>query len=138
MPSAGSSGGRESAARVARAVERGTTTLGVQLARSLYGRWRRMPAERRSRLEGLAADVRERALGSDRPSGDHGPGASGDRLPDAIVAAAKLDPEVSDIDVRDLRAELARELERLAGADIRAARGPGGVAGEKASGGGEA
>jgi hypothetical protein len=39
-------------------------------------------------------------------------------------------PDVSEIEVRDLRAELTRELDRLAGANIRASRGAGDVAGE--------
>jgi hypothetical protein len=39
-------------------------------------------------------------------------------------------PDVSEIEVRDLRAELARELERLSSADISASRGGGKLAGE--------
>ena len=45
-----------------RALERGATTLGVQVARSVQDRWRRMPAARRTKLQGLAANVREQAL----------------------------------------------------------------------------
>jgi len=37
-------------------------------------------------------------------------------------------PDVSEIEVRDLRAELARELDRLAEADISASRGTGKLA----------
>lgn len=37
------------------------------------------------------------------------------------------DRDVTEIAVRDLRAELARELERLSGADIRASRGSGAI-----------
>lgn len=82
-----------------RAFERGATTLGVQVARSLYDRWRRMPAA----------------------------------VPSVSEPAATVPSDVSDIEVRDLRAQLTRELERLANADIAASRGPGGVAGETAS-----
>ena len=42
-----------------------------------------------------------------------------------MVELAEADPEVSEIEVRDLREDLARELERLASADIRASRGRG-------------
>jgi hypothetical protein len=102
MPSNGKSGGQETAARALRALERGATTLGIQLARSLNDRWRRMPAERLTKLAGPAANVREQAL--DRP----------DERPD-----------VDEIEVRDLRADLTRELDRLADADIDASRGSG-------------
>lgn len=112
MPSAKNSGGPDSAARAVRAFERGATTLGVQVARSLYGRWRRASAGRPPSIEGPAADR---------------------RVAETIVAPARTEPEVSDVDVQDLRAELTRELERLANADISAARGPGAVAGETAS-----
>jgi len=36
--------------------------------------------------------------------------------------------DVSEIEVRDLRADLARELDRLAGAEISASRGSGKLA----------
>ncbi len=39
-----------------------TASLGFRVARGLYGRWRRMNAPERARLEGLADDVKERAL----------------------------------------------------------------------------
>jgi hypothetical protein len=96
MPSGGKSGGQDAAARAMRALERGATTLGAQVARSVQERWARMPADRREKLEALVPPR----------------------------------PDVSEIEVRDLRAELARELERLAGANISASRGTGKVAGE--------
>lgn len=74
-----------------RALERGATRLGAQVARSVQERWARMPAERRERLEALVPPR----------------------------------PDVSEIEVRDLRDELTRELDRLAGAQIRASQGAG-------------
>lgn len=52
------------------------------------------------------------------------------KVPAAAPSAAAKAEDVSAIEVRDLRAELARELERLAGADIRASRGSGKLADE--------
>ena len=132
MPPGGKSGGQDPAARARRTLERGATTLGIQVARSVYGRWRRMPAARRAKLEGLATDVKERALDlrgeSDQQAAGHEPREANEQLADAIVESAAADPGVSEIEVRDLRAELARELERLAEADIRASRGAGKLA----------
>jgi len=54
------------------------------------------------------------------------------RLPadrrDKLEALVPPRPDVSEVEVRDLRAELAHELERLAEADIRASRGTGKLA----------
>jgi hypothetical protein len=142
MPRAGQSGGQEPAARAVRALERGATTLGIQVARSVYSRWRRMPAARRAKLEGLAANVKERALDlrgePDQRSAGQELRVANEQLADAIVESAAADPEVTEIEVRDLRAELARELDRLADADIAASRGPGNVPGEAASADGQA
>ena len=95
-----------------RTLERAATTLGIQVARSIHSRWRRTPA-RRAQLERLVANV--------------------ERQP---VAPAAVDPDVGAIEVRDLRAELTRELDRLARADIGASRGSGKLAGERPSSGG--
>lgn len=127
MPEAQSSGG--GGERAVRAIERGATALGVAVARSLYGRWRRLPAERREQLERLAEGVKERALEA-RGEADERAAASdlraaNERFADAIVESARADPDVTDAEVRDLRADLARELDRLADADIKASRGPG-------------
>jgi hypothetical protein len=88
-------------------LERRATMLGIRVARSVHERWQRLPAPRRAKLEGLAASVKREAVEPTAPA-----------------------PEVTEIEVRDLRAELARELERLAGADISASRGSGKLAGE--------
>jgi hypothetical protein len=123
MASAGQDG-QDPTVRAMRALERGATTLGVQAARAIRGRWRRMPAARRARLEGLAADVRRRvAAGTADSARAHPvlPPAPAASPPDSALDAAEL--ELTEIEVRDLRAELARELERIAGADIGASRG---------------
>jgi hypothetical protein len=139
MAPAPGDGDRDPAARAVRALERGAATLGVQVARSLYGRWRRLPASRRQRLEQLAENVKARALDlrgePDPRSAGRELRDAGEQLADALVASARADPEVSDIEVRDLRAELARELERLADGEIRASRGPGKAAGGASAGG---
>jgi hypothetical protein len=92
-------------------IERGATQIGVAVARSLYGRWRQMPEVHRAKLERIAEDVKARAL-------------------DVRSEPAQLSgPEVTDVEVHDLRADLARELERLAGGEVKASRGSGNVAG---------
>ena len=105
-----------------------TVVLGVHVARSLYGRWRRMSGAARQALEPLAEDVKERALelrGVAEPiEAQRALREANERLVDAMVETAAADPEVSEIDVRELREDLARELERLASADIHASRGP--------------
>jgi hypothetical protein len=92
--------------------------MGFSVARSLHGRWRRLSEPARDRLEPLADDVRERALdlrGSADPDSDGQElGQASRRLADAMIDDAAGDPEVSEIEVRDLRSELARELSRLA------------------------
>ena len=106
-----------------------STLLGIRVARALHGRWRRMSASDRELLEPLADDVRRRALDL---RGEADPETAGRelrdanvKLADAMVESAQADPEVSESEVLLLREDLSRELERLAGAEIRAARGPG-------------
>jgi hypothetical protein len=101
-------------------------SMGVRVARTMHGRWRRMAAPERTRLQGLADDVRKRALdlrGSPEPGADRLAlqGAS-ERLAAAMVDSAQTDPEVSDIEVEELRSELARELGRLERSDVKASR----------------
>lgn len=89
-----------------------------------------MSPSRRAKFEQLAANVKERAV---EPRGE-----VADRPVDREVVVP-VDREVSEVEVHDLRADLARELERLADASIRARRGPGGsVAGGAASADGQA
>lgn len=109
------------------ALERGATALGVTVARSLYGRWRRMPAAHRAKIERIADDVKQRALDArgqaDQATAEQELRVANEKLVDAMVQSAEANPEVTEIEVRDLRADLARELERLAEGDIRASRG---------------
>lgn len=104
-----------------------TMVLGVHVARSLYGRWRRMSAGARQALEPLAEEVKERALdlrGVAEPAeAERELREANERLADAMVETAAADPDVSEPEVRELRNDLARELERLASAEIRASRG---------------
>jgi hypothetical protein len=101
--------------------------MGFRVARGLYGRWRRMNGPDRARLQGLADEVKERALelrGTPDPArAGQDLRQAGERLADAMVESAHADPEVSDDQVAELRGDLARELERLATADVSASRG---------------
>ncbi|HYI79470.1 MAG TPA: hypothetical protein VEW67_01255 [Thermoleophilaceae bacterium] len=111
MPSRANSGGNDAAARALRAFGRGATTLRGQVARSIAD-WHR-----------------RQAAGGPAPSTTQPPATS----PHTVAASptpVTADPGISEIEVSDLRAELARELERLAGADITASRGSGKLAGD--------
>lgn len=126
MASANQSPGSDPAERAMRALERGATAISITVARSLHSRWRRMPAAHREKLERIADDVKQRALDV---RGEQDPDAAGqelraanEKLADAMVASAKADPDVSEIAVRDLRDDLARELDRLAQGEVRASR----------------
>jgi hypothetical protein len=123
MPAGPNNANGDPAARAARALERGATALTTSVARSLYGRWRRMPAAQRERIERIADDVKGRP--APEPTA-------------ASAEPARIDRDVSEVEVRDLRDELARELERLVDADIEASRGPGSIAGETAPAEGQA
>ena len=120
----------DSAGKAVRIVEQGATAvLGVHVTRSLYGRWRRMSGAARQRLEPLAEDVKERALDLrglvDPSEAERDLRAANERLADAMVETAAADPEVSEVEVRELRDDLARELDRLERAEISASRGAG-------------
>jgi len=117
-----------SAGRAARIIEQGATALlGVRVARTLYGRWRRMSATARAQLEPLAEDVKERALNlrgaSDRDAASRELEQAGEPLAAAMVESAESDPDISEIEVSRLRTDLAMELDRMASAEIRASRG---------------
>jgi hypothetical protein len=100
--------------------------LGVRVARSLYGRWRVLPEADRLRIEPLAEDLKRRALdvrgAPDRERAGKDLRAANETFAAALVEAAEADPEIGADEVRELREELRRELERLAGADIKASR----------------
>jgi hypothetical protein len=132
MSPARDGGGADPAMRARRALERGATSLSIAVARSLHGRWQRMPAARRTKIEKIADDVKERALDMrgepDQAVAGQELQVASEKLADAMVQSAQADPDVSAVQVSDLRADLARELERLAEGDIRASRGSDGAA----------
>jgi hypothetical protein len=100
--------------------------LGVRVARSLYGRWRVLPEADRRRIEPLAEDLKQRALdlrgAPDRERAGEDLRAANETFAAALVETAEADPDMDAEEVRELRDELRRELERLAGADIKASR----------------
>ncbi len=125
----GAGGTLGTAGRAARIVEHGAAALlGVHVARSLYGRWRRLDDPDRTRLELLAEDVKSRALdlrgAADGQVAEQELRSANEALAAGMVELAEADPELSPNEVRGLRDDLARELERLASADITASRGP--------------
>jgi multidrug resistance efflux pump len=101
-----------------------TAALGVRVARSLYGRWHVPPEPERRRIENLAEDPKHKAVelrgASDAESVNEDLRAANATL--AAALAAEANPGVSENEVRELRDDLRRELERLAGADIKASR----------------
>ena len=100
--------------------------IGVRVARSLYGRWRVLPAADRDRIASFAEDAKEKALSvrgaEDRAVAEADLNAASQTLAAALVETAEADPEIGDDEVRELREDLRRELERLATADIKAWR----------------
>jgi hypothetical protein len=102
------------------------TTIGIRVARSLYARWRLLPEADRRRIEALAEDVKDRALAlrgtTDRTGAEADLHAANENFAAALVETAEADPEISADEVRELREDLRRELERIAGADIKAWR----------------
>jgi len=112
---------------VRKLVDGAAAVLGMQVARTLYSRWRRMTDPDRQRLEPLAEDLKRQALDL-RGHEDVG-GAQADlrhaneRLAAAMVETAEADPELGEVEVRALRDDLRHELARLASADIKASRG---------------
>jgi hypothetical protein len=112
------------------------SAIGVRVARSLYGRWRVLPAADRERIAAFAEDAKEKALSlrgsSDRAQAEADLRASTETLAAALVETAESDPDVAAEDVQQLRDDLRRELERLATADIKASRsGPDRTSGPK-------
>ena len=90
----------------------------IKLAHSLYRRWEGLKPGERDRLhdlaeraKGAALDVRGRA---DRDAAEAELRRVNEQLGGALADAAEADPDVSAADVAALRAELARELERVA------------------------
>ncbi|HYP48021.1 MAG TPA: hypothetical protein VEQ61_05235 [Thermoleophilaceae bacterium] len=100
--------------------------IGIRVARSLHDRWRVLPGAERERLEPLAREAKRRALelrGTlDRQAASQELRASSETLAAALLESAEKDPGMGAEEVRGLREELRSELERLAGADIKASR----------------
>ena len=100
--------------------------IGVRVARSLYGRWRLLPAADRERIAAFAEDAKEKALSvrgaSDPSQAQADLRDASETLAAALVETAESDPEIDGDEVAELREELRRELERLATADIKASR----------------
>lgn len=104
----------------------GFVSIPVRLARTLHSRWLRMGPDDRERLAPLARDARDRALDlrgtNDREAAERELKAANESLAAAIVASAEADPEVDEVEVAGLRADLRRELDRLAQADVKVTR----------------
>ncbi|HLM27389.1 MAG TPA: hypothetical protein VK304_10535 [Thermoleophilaceae bacterium] len=104
----------------------GFVSIPVRLARTLHTRWLRMGPDDRERLAPLARDARDRALDlrgtTEREQAERELNAANESLAAAIVASAEADPEIDEVEVASLRADLRRELDRLAQADVKASR----------------
>ena len=107
----------------------GAVTTAVRVARTLYARWRTLGPDQRERIAPFAEEAKERALelrgAMNRPAAERELSHANETLAAAIVETAEADPEVDELEVRRLREDLRRELDRLATADVRASRGPG-------------
>lgn len=107
--------------RLARAAERGAgAALMVKVAHSLYRRWELMAPAERERLTAVARQVKDRALDLrgkvDRPAAERELRDASGELATAIASSAESDPAMDTAELEQLRAELAEELQRLAGA----------------------
>jgi uncharacterized membrane protein YebE (DUF533 family) len=93
--------------------------LGIRVARSLYARWRKLAPAERLRLESLAEDAKRQALDlrgrADPAAAQRQLRSTSQTLAQALVESAEADPKVDELEVRRLREELRRELDRLAG-----------------------
>jgi hypothetical protein len=100
----------------------------IRVARSLYARWRALPRADRERIAPLAEDAKEKALSlrgaRDRTRAEADLRGASETLAAALVETAEADPEVDEEEVRRLREDLRRELERLDGAEVTASPGP--------------
>jgi hypothetical protein len=100
--------------------------LRVRVARALYGRWRALAPAAREALAPLAEDAKRKALeargAADQREAEEDLNAASETLAAAIVESAEADPEVDELEVRRLREDLRRELERLSSAEIKASR----------------
>jgi hypothetical protein len=98
--------------------------VGIRLARTLHSRWRSLPSADRERIAPLAEDAKRQALDL-RGAGDLEQAArelraANETLAAALVESAEADPELDAIEVKRLREDLRRELERLASGEVKA------------------
>jgi hypothetical protein len=100
----------------------------IRVARGLYSRWRVLPEADRARIAPLAEIAKDKALSlrgaADRQRAEAELRGASETLAAALVESAEADPEVDAEEVRQLRDDLRRELDRLASADIKASRIP--------------
>jgi hypothetical protein len=103
-----------------------TAAIGIRVARSLYARWRTLPDPDRRQIQPLAEDMKAKALdvrgAGDRKRAEADLEAANKTFAAALLETAQADPGIGEDEVRELREELRRELERLASADIKAWR----------------
>jgi hypothetical protein len=98
----------------------------IRLARALHARWSKMRKDERERLAQIAAHVKESALdargAADREAAERDLRVANEQFAAAMVESAEADPDFDEIEVRRLREDLRRELERISEADIQARR----------------
>jgi hypothetical protein len=98
--------------------------VGIRLARTLHWRWRALPPGDKERIAPLAEDARHRALelrgADDLERAASELRAANETLAAALVESAEADPELDAIEVKRLRDDLRRELERLASGEVEA------------------
>jgi hypothetical protein len=103
-----------------------TAAIGIRVARSLHSRWRVLPEADRRRIERLAEDLKAKALDARGSPNRHRAGEdlriASESFAAALVETAEADPQIGSEEVRELREELRRELQRLQSADIKASR----------------
>ena len=104
----------------------GAAALTVRVTRSLYSRWSALPPAERARIEPVAERAKQSALdlrgALDLELAAVEAREAGASLAAALVESAAADPELEEGEVVRLREDLARELARLADADIKASR----------------
>jgi hypothetical protein len=100
------------------------SVVGIRLARTLHSRWRTLPSADRQRIAPLAEDTKRQALelrgADDLERAARELRAANETLAAALVESAEADPELDAIEVKRLRDELRRELERLAAGEVKA------------------
>ena len=104
----------------------GAAALTVRVTRSLYSRWNVLPAAERARIEPVAERAKQSALdlrgAVDRELAGAEARAAGPRWRRPWWSPRPGIPELDEDEVVRLREDLARELARLADADIKASR----------------